>query len=326
MTAPLPAEVDAARSATIRANDERKQGRKVPAGKPVSLKGWLPWLDRQGKFSALRAVAFALTLLPALLVLYAAWMGQLGSKPWTEAIHRTGTWAVRLLVLSLAISPLRRLLDWGKLIGVRRMIGVSVAAYALCHLSLYCIDMAFDWSLIVSEIVKRFYLTIGFVALLGLCALGATSTDGMIRRLGKRWQKLHNLVYPIAALALLHFALQSKIDVTEAVLMSGLFVLLLLYRGMYRWKLPVSLPLLGGLALLAGLATALIETGWYALTSGVSPWLVFQANADILTYYDFASIRPAHWVALAGFMVAAAHAVRARKPRPPRQARRPAAA
>jgi sulfoxide reductase heme-binding subunit YedZ len=296
------------------------------AGKPTTLQGWLPWLDRQGRFSALRAAAFALTLLPAILVLYAAWMGQLGSKPWTEAIHRVGTWAVRLLILSLAISPLRRLLDWNKLIGIRRMLGLSVMAYALGHLGLYCIDMAFDWGLIVSEIVKRFYLTIGFVALIGLCALGATSTDGMIRRLGKNWQRLHNLVYPIAAIALLHFALQSKIDVTEPVLMSGLFILLLLYRGLYRWKLPVSLPALAGIALLAGLATALLETGWYALTSGVSPWLVFQANADILTYWDYASIRPAHWVALAGLVVAAARMWRARKPRSSRQARQPATA
>jgi sulfoxide reductase heme-binding subunit YedZ len=262
------------------------------------------------------------TLLPALLILYAAWMHQLGSKPWTEAIHRTGTWAVRLLILSLAISPLRRLLDWGKLIGVRRMLGLSVMAYALGHLALYCIDMAFDWGLIVSEIVKRFYLTIGFVALLGLIALGVTSTDGMIRRLGKNWQRLHNLVYPITAIALLHFALQSKIDVTEPVLMSGLFVLLLFYRGLFRWKLRPSLALLGGLALLAGLATALLEAGWYAVASGVAPWLVLQANTDILTYWDYASIRPAHWVALAGLGVALARWVRARRSSAPERPHR----
>lgn len=285
-----------------------------PKRKPAApWTSWLPWCDRQGNFSTLRLAAFLVTLLPALLILYAAWTHQLGSKPWTEAIHRTGTWAVRLLILSLAISPLRRLLEWGKLIGVRRMLGLSVMAYALGHLALYCIDMAFDWGLIVSEIVKRFYLTIGFVALLGLVALGITSTDGMIRRLGKNWQRLHNLVYPIAAVALLHFALQSKIDVTEPVLMCGLFVLLLFYRGMFRRKLKPSLPLLIGLAVLAGLATALLEAGWYAVASGVAPWLVLQANADILTYWDYASIRPAHWVALAGIAVALVRAVRARQ-------------
>jgi len=287
---------------------------------------WLPWADRQGRFSALRAVAFALLLVPALLLLHAAWMHQLGSKPWTEAIHQTGTWTVRLLVATLAISPFRRLFDWGKLIGIRRMLGLGVMSYALGHLALYCIDMAFDWGLIVSEIVKRFYLTIGFVALIGLVALGATSTDGMIRRLGKSWQRLHNLVYPIAMLALLHFALQSKIDVTEPVLMSGLFLLLMLYRGLYRWKLPVSAPILAGTALLAGLLTAGLEAGWYAATSGVSAWLVFQANADILTYQDYASLRPAHWVALAGLLVALGHGLRVRKARQPRQARRPATA
>lgn len=290
------------------------------------MKAWLPWTDRQGRFSPLRAAAFALLFVPALLLLHAAWMHQLGSKPWTEAIHQTGTWAVRILIVTLAVSPFRRLFDWGKLIGIRRMVGLGVMAYALGHLSLYFIDMAFDWGLIVSEIVKRFYLTIGFVALLGLCALGATSTDGMIRRLGKNWQRLHNLVYPIAILALLHFALQSKIDVTEPVLTSGLFLLLMLYRGLYRWKLPVSVPALAGIALLAGLLTAGLEAGWYAATSGVSAWLVFQANADILTYQDYASLRPSHWVALAGLLVAFGHGLRARKPRPPRQVRQPAVA
>jgi len=290
------------------------------------LRTWLPWTDKQGRFSPLRGATFALLLVPALMLAYAAWMHQLGSKPWTEAIHQTGTWAVRLLIVSLAVSPFRRLFDWGKLIGIRRMLGLTVMAYALGHLALYCIDMAFNWGLIVSEIAKRFYLTIGFVALLGLVALGVTSTDGMIRRLGGRWQKLHNLVYPIAVLGLVHFALQSKIDVTQAVLMSGLFVLLMLYRGLYRWKLTVSIPVLIGVALLAGLATAGIETTWYALTSGVSARLVFEANADILTYQDFASIRPAHWVALAGLAVALVHGLRARKPPSPRRAREPAAA
>lgn len=292
----------------------------------TGLRTWLPWTDRQGRFSGLRAAAFALLLVPALMLLYAAWMHQLGSKPWTQAIHQTGTWTVRILIATLAVSPFRRLFDWGKLIGIRRMLGLGVMAYALGHLTLYCIDMAFDWGLIVSEIVKRFYLTIGFVALIGLVAQGVTSTDGMIRRLGKNWQRLHNLVYPIAMLALLHFALQSKIDVTEPVLMSGLFLLLMLYRGLYRWKLPVSVPLLAGLALLAGLLTAGLEAGWYAATSGVSAWLVFQANADILTYQDYASIRPAHWVALAGLVVALSHGLRARNARPPRQTGQSAAA
>lgn len=272
---------------------------------------WLPWLDRQGRFSTLRAVAFALVLMPALILASEAWMGQLGAKPWTRAVHDTGTWAVRLLLVTLAISPLRRILDWPKLIGIRRMLGLSVLAYAAGHLTLYCIDLGFHWGLIVSEIAKRFYLVVGITTLMGLVALGATSTDGMIRRMGaQNWQRLHNLVYPIALLALLHFALQAKIDVTQPVLMSGLFALLMAYRGLARLKIAPTAPVLAATALATGLATALCETAWYAFATGASAWLVFQANADIVVYRDFASLRPGHWVALVGLAVALARAFR----------------
>lgn len=285
-------------------------------------RGYLPWLDRQGRFSGLRAAAFGLILLPALILAYEAWTNQLGSKPWTQAVHDTGTWAVRLLLVTLAVTPLRRILDWGKLIGIRRMLGLSVLAYAASHLTLYCIDLAFDWGLIVSEIVKRFYLTVGFVALLGLVALGVTSTDGMIKRMGaKNWQRLHNLVYLITGLGLLHFALQSKIDVTQPALMMGFFALLLAYRGLKRLEFPMTTPALAAVALLTGLATALAETAWYALTTGASAWMVFQANGDFVVYQDIAFLRPGHWVALVGLAVAAAHAWRAPKERPSRAGR-----
>jgi len=286
--------------------------------------GYAPWLDRQGRLSGLRALAFALLLIPALILAYEAWTGQLGSKPWTRAVHDTGTWSIRILLVTLAVSPLRRILDWGKLIGIRRMLGLGAMSYALAHLLLYCIDLAFDWGLILSEIVKRFYLTVGIVAVLGLAALGATSTDGMIRRLGaKTWQRLHNLVYLITALGLLHFALQSKIDVSQPALLNGLFALLLLYRLMNRWKLPITAASLVAAALATGLATALAETAWYATTTGVSAWMVFQANWDVLTYQDLQFLRPGHWVALAGLAVALAHAVRSgvREPKPVRTGR-----
>lgn len=282
---------------------------------------WMPWLDRQGRFSGLRAAAFALVLLPALILAAEAWTGQLGSKPWTRAVHDTGTWAVRLLLVTLAVSPLRRILDWGKLIGIRRMLGLSVLAYATAHLTLYCIDLAFDWGLIVSEIVKRFYLVVGITALTGLAALGMTSTDGMIRRMGaKNWQRLHNLVYPITLLALLHFALQSKIDVTQPALTSGLFALLMAYRGLDRFKIALTMPVLVGAALATGLATALCEAAWYAFATGASAWLVFQANADIVVYQDIASLRPGHWVALVGLGVALGGAFRRPKARQGRRA------
>lgn len=283
-----------------------------------------PWLDRQGRFSGLRALCFALMLVPAFLLAFDAWTGQLGSKPWTRAVHDTGTWSLRILIATLAVTPLRRLLDWNKLIGIRRMLGLSALSYALGHLTLYCIDLAFDWGLILSEIVKRFYLLVGLAALIGLCLLGATSTDAMIRRLGSgRWQAIHRLVYPIAILGLFHFALQSKIDVTQPMLLTGLFILLMAYRGLNRFGIAASALSLTSLALLAGLATAVIETAWYALATGASAWLVFQANADILFYPDWLSIRPAHWVTLAGLVLTAGFLWRRPAPRPARRDRRP---
>lgn len=267
-----------------------------------------PWNDRQGRLSALRAACFALMLVPALILAWQAWANQLGSKPWTQAVHDTGTWALRILVITLAVTPLRRILDWNKLIGIRRMLGLSAMAYALGHLALYCIDLAFDWGLILSEIVKRFYLVVGITALIGLVTLGITSTDGMIRRLGSgRWQRLHNIVYVIACLGLFHFALQSKIDVTQPMLLTGLFALLMAYRGLNRFKVPLSFTSLALAALATGLATALAETAWYAFATGASAWLIFQANADIVVYQDWTALRPGHWVAAVGLALAVLH-------------------
>lgn len=286
-----------------------------------------PWNDRQGRFSALRAACFALVLVPALILAWQAWAHQLGSKPWTQAVHDTGTWALRILVITLAVTPLRRILDWNKLIGIRRMLGLSAMAYALGHLALYCIDLAFDWGLILSEIVKRFYLVVGITALIGLVVLGVTSTDGMIRRLGSgRWQHLHNIVYLIACLGLFHFALQSKIDVTQPVLLTGLFALLMAYRGLNRLKIPLSFTSLALTALATGLVTALAETAWYAFATGASAWLIFQANADIVVYQDWTALRPGHWVALVGLALAVLHLFRKPAARPERRQRRPAMA
>jgi sulfoxide reductase heme-binding subunit YedZ len=274
-----------------------------------------PWNDRQGRFSGLRALCFALLCLPALYLAWQAFMHELGSKPWTQAVHDTGTWSLRILVATLAVTPLRRILDWNRLIGIRRMLGLGALAYALGHLALYCIDLAFDWGLILSEIVKRFYLVVGITALIGLVVLGVTSIDRMIRRLGSNWQRLHKLVYLIAMLGLFHFALQAKIDVTQPVLLGGIFALLMAYRGLLRLRIPFSPGSLALTALGTGLATALGETAWYALTTGASAWLIFQANADILVYQDWTAMRPGHWVALLGLALAAAHLVRKPAPR-----------
>ncbi len=199
----------------------------------------LPWNDRAGRLSALKLGVFAACLAPGLL-LAAQWLTVgLGSKPLTYAIHDTGDWAVRFLLLSLLVTPLRSIADWPKLILVRRMLGLTALAYVAVHLSLYVAERNGDLIKVASEIALRFYLTIGFVALAGLVALGVTSNDAMIRRLGaERWNRLHALVYWITALALLHFFLQSRLDVSQPVLMTGFFLWLMGYRLMKRRGCP----------------------------------------------------------------------------------------
>lgn len=276
-----------------------------------------PWLDRAGRLSLLKLAVFCALFAPGLHIAVAWSLDALGAKPLTEALHRTGDWAVRFLLLSLAVTPLRRIGNWPKLILVRRMLGLAALAYALVHLTLYVVDQKYDLARVVSEIALRIYLTIGFCALLGLAVLGATSTDRAIRRLGGRWQSLHRIVYGIAVLALVHFFLQSKVDVTQAVLMTGFFVLLMLYRAMHRAGVPTAPVPLFGLAFASAVATALIEAGWYGLKTGVSPWPVLQANLD----FEY-SIRPAWWVLAVGIGLAALNVWRGARDKAGRRAGR----
>jgi sulfoxide reductase heme-binding subunit YedZ len=267
-----------------------------------------PWTTRSGALSPLKLITFAALWLPAAWLAVQASAGWLGSKPLTEAIHQSGDWAVRFLLISLAVTPLRSLGSWPDLILVRRMLGLAALAYTALHVTLYVAIEAFDLGKVVSEIALRIYLTIGFVALLGLAVLGATSTDGMIRRLGAvRWNRLHSIVYAIAVLALVHFALQRKIDITEVTLMTGFFLWLMGYRLMKRSGLHKSVTALLALGILTGVLTAFAEFAWYALMTGIPAGRVLAANLDF-TY----TIRPAWWVLSAGLGMAGLAFLRSR--------------
>jgi sulfoxide reductase heme-binding subunit YedZ len=238
-----------------------------------------PWNERNGRFSPLKAAVFAALFAPALYILYRLETGALAPKPVTEMIHGSGDWAVRLLLVSLAVTPLRKLGGWPKLISVRRMIGVAAFAYALAHLGLYVVDQNYQWAHVASEIALRFYLTIGFVALLGLAALAATSTDAMIRRLGAaRWNRLHKIVYALAALGLLHYYLQSKADVSYPVFFTGLYLMLMIYRALAR-RLALWPAAMASVAL-AVVATPLLEAAWYAARRHIPFMAVLDANFD----------------------------------------------
>ncbi|KQQ35795.1 ferric reductase [Methylobacterium sp. Leaf125] len=266
-----------------------------------------PWRDRAGRVSGLKLATFLLALAPGLWLAGAYAADALGAKPITALLHGTGEWAVRFLMLSLAVTPLRRIAHAPKLILVRRMLGLTVLAYGLIHLMLYVVDQNFVLTKVVSEIVSRIYLTIGFVALLGLVVLGVTSTDGMIRRLGKAWPRLHKTVYIIAVLGLIHYYLQAKIDVSDPVFWTGAFLLLMGHRAMQRLGWPSNPLTLVGLAVVATLVTALLEAAWYGVASGIPASLVLSANLDVPD-----TIRPAWWVLALGLAVPILNAVRAR--------------
>ena len=248
------------------------------SGIKMNIQKFLPWLDRKGQLSWLKLAVLLGVLAPGLWIGWKLYAGMLGPKPINAALHEIGLWSVRLLLLTLAITPLRLITGQNRLILVRRMLGVASFAYGIIHLALYIVDQNFNLLRVASEIVLRFYLLIGFAGLIGLAALAATSTDAMIRRLGAlRWNRLHRLVYPIALLALWHGALQSKIDASEHIIMTGLFLALMAVRAM-RGRVPVNALTLLGLAILALAATALVEVLWYALATGIPARRIFDAN------------------------------------------------
>jgi methionine sulfoxide reductase heme-binding subunit len=257
-----------------------------------------PWKDRQGRFSWMKTLVLGAAFVPGLVTVYWWTDGDLGGRPVTEAIHNTGLWAIRFLMIALAVTSARAVFDRPRVILLRRMLGLIALAYAVAHFSLFVVDQHFSVTAVVTEILKRFYLLIGFIALLALIAMGVTSTDAMIRRMGVWWKRLHRLVYPVAVLALLHYFIQTKANVSEAVVFAGLYLWLIGLRLLPDgWRSnPVALL---GLAIVVGFATAGVEFAWYALATGINPWRVLAVN-ESLRY----GLRPAHIVALAGAGVA----------------------
>ncbi len=157
----------------------------------------------------------------------------LGVNP-VETIQDTlGIWGLRLLLATLAITPLRVIGGWPRVQAFRRMLGLFAFTYILLHFLFYLfVDQAFDWSQLVADIVKRPYITVGFTALLLLLPLAVTSTRAAMRRLGRRWQTLHRLVYPAAVLGCVHFWWQVKADVREPLMYAAIAVVLLGWRAL----------------------------------------------------------------------------------------------
>lgn len=192
------------------------------------------------KIRVIKAVVFLLCLLPlgklGLEIFGLAGLS-LGANPIEELIHRLGKWGLNFLLITLAVTPLRKLTGLNWLVRFRRMLGLFTFFYILMHFLTYAgLDQRFDIAVIVEDIVERPYITIGISALLLLLPLAITSTNGMMRRLGRRWQKLHRLVYLIAGLGVWHFYWQVKKDILEPSIYIAILAVLLGYRILVRWR------------------------------------------------------------------------------------------
>jgi sulfoxide reductase heme-binding subunit YedZ len=188
-----------------------------------------------------RPTVFLLCLVPLVWLVVDGLSDKLGANPIEAITHRTGDWTLRLLLLTLAATPMRRLLRWNWPLRVRRMLGLFTFFYAILHFATYLVlDQFFDWDEILKDIVKRPYITVGFTALLLLIPLAVTSTNGMMRRLGRRWAQLHQLVYVIATLGVFHYLWLVKADRLQPLVYAGILLALLLVRVWYQRRQTVA--------------------------------------------------------------------------------------
>jgi len=179
----------------------------------------------------LKPLVFLACLAPFGLLLQGVIEGNLGANPLERVTDVTGQWGLRLLLLTLAVAPLRRLTGWAWLQRFRRMLGLFVFFYITLHfLTWVWLDQELAWGNIVADIAKRPYVTVGFSAWLLLLPLAATSTRGMMRRLGRRWQRLHRAIYLIGVLGVLHYIWLVKADLLEPLIYASLLGILLAVR------------------------------------------------------------------------------------------------
>jgi len=185
---------------------------------------------------ALKPVTFIACLIPLGQLLYNAWTDNLSANPIEFITHFTGDWTLIFLLASLSVTPLRKISGWNELIKYRRMLGLFAFFYAVLHFATYMVlDHFFDFPAIVKDVMKRPYVTAGFTGFVLMIPLAITSTAGMIRRLGKRWQQLHRFVYVVGIAGVIHFYWLVKADIRRPVQYGAVLALLLGYRLVVKW-------------------------------------------------------------------------------------------
>jgi sulfoxide reductase heme-binding subunit YedZ len=192
----------------------------------------------------IKGVVFATALTPFLWLATRAWTDRLSANPIEDITLTTGIWALRCLVITLAITPLRRVTGWNRLIQYRRMLGLFAFFYAVLHVSTWVVlDLFFAWDLILTDIAKRPFITAGMVGFVSMVPLAVTSTKGWIRRLGRRWQLLHRLIYLSAIAASVHYLWKVKVIIGSPVYYAGIVAFLLLFRVVWTLrKVPARAP------------------------------------------------------------------------------------
>ncbi len=188
-------------------------------------------MNRKRQVLLLKLATWTLALSPLSWLVWLTFTRQLGVDGVDTLLHKLGDFALIILLTTLAITPLRRLTGWNVLIRIRRLVGLFGFFYLTLHFLTYLVlDQTLDWEFILEDLTKRPYAVVGFAAWLLLIPLAITSTRGWVRRLGKRWQKLHKLVYVAVALGLLHFYWQVKADTLWPLIAATVYVVLLTLR------------------------------------------------------------------------------------------------
>ncbi|MEB0031467.1 protein-methionine-sulfoxide reductase heme-binding subunit MsrQ [Undibacterium sp. RTI2.1] len=197
------------------------------------------------QLSLIKAVLFVIGLLPFVRLVAFTFLDKLGANPVEFITRNTGDWTLYLLCITLSVTPLRKLTKWNWLIRLRRMTGLFAFFYALLHFTTFLwFDHFFDLTEMWADVIKRPFITVGFIAFVLLLPLALTSTNSMIKRLGgKRWQWLHRLVYVIVPLGILHYFWMKagKHDFFQPIIFGTIVALLLLMRVVWRWQSRTAL-------------------------------------------------------------------------------------
>lgn len=239
-----------------------------------------PWQDRSGRFSPLKASVFALMFAPGIWIIQQVATGEFGAIPLAGMTYWSGVWATAILLATLAVTPIGMILRYGHLIVVRRIVGVASLAYTIAHIIIYFALRLWNFPSIAGEMATRPTLIIATVSTIGIAALGATSLDAAVRRMGNDWQRLHNTVYVLTALALVHFLLSPGIF-SEQYLLTGMFFWLMIWRVLNRKGLGTNAGVLAVLAIATCLFTAFLEATWIWIYQGFELFGTLEQNFSL---------------------------------------------